>query len=74
MMCPQGFSLVLRPGTLTALVGVSGGGKTTVSSLLLGLYRPHQGAVLLDGEPLEAYQHHHLHRTVGDQDLLTRTC
>ncbi|XP_030202195.1 antigen peptide transporter 2a [Gadus morhua] len=61
----QGFNLVLKPGTLTALVGVSGGGKTTCASLLQTLYRPQHGAILLDGHPICSYQHHYLHRKVS---------
>lgn len=35
-----------------ALVGASGGGKSTVAALLLGLYRPQRGEVLVDDVPL----------------------
>ncbi|KAK6291030.1 hypothetical protein J4Q44_G00385630 [Coregonus suidteri] len=58
----QGFSLELRPGQLTALVGPSGGGKSTCVSLLERFYQPQQGEILLDGLPLQSYQHHYLHR------------
>ncbi|WP_018465549.1 ABC transporter ATP-binding protein [Calidithermus timidus] len=51
----SGLDLSLEPGTLTALVGPSGAGKSTVLRLLLGLYRPDSGQVLLDGRPLQAY-------------------
>jgi ATP-binding cassette subfamily B protein len=51
----SGLDLSLEPGTLTALVGPSGAGKSTVLRLLLGLYRPNSGQVLLDGRPLQAY-------------------
>lgn len=37
-------------GKVTALMGVSGGGKTTVIRLLSGQYRAHEGAVLFDGQ------------------------
>jgi ATP-binding cassette subfamily B protein len=42
----------LHPGQVTALIGPSGAGKTTAADLLLGLYRPQQGAILLDGKDL----------------------
>jgi ATP-binding cassette, subfamily C, bacterial len=48
----RGLDLVLRAGEVTALVGVSGAGKSTVADLVVGLLAPTKGRVLLDGEPL----------------------
>ena len=45
----KGIDLVIEPGEVVALVGPSGGGKTTISALLPRLYDPDQGAVLIDG-------------------------
>lgn len=42
-------SLTLPAGTTTALVGSSGAGKTTVVDLVLGLFAPDTGAILVDG-------------------------
>jgi len=42
-------SFALRPGEKLALVGENGAGKTTLIKLLLGLYRPTAGRVLVDG-------------------------
>ncbi|KAL0962356.1 hypothetical protein UPYG_G00339030 [Umbra pygmaea] len=61
----QDISLELKPGTLTALVGPSGGGKSTCVSLLERFYQPQEGEILLDGQPLQSYQHHYLHRKVA---------
>lgn len=48
------FSLRVRPGERVALVGPSGGGKSTVFRLLLRFYDPDQGRVALDGVDLRA--------------------
>ncbi|OYU16883.1 MAG: ABC transporter ATP-binding protein [Rhodobacteraceae bacterium PARR1] len=45
----QSVSLVFPAGKTTALVGPSGGGKSTIMSLLLRLYDPAEGAVEFDG-------------------------
>ncbi|XP_036720117.1 mitochondrial potassium channel ATP-binding subunit isoform X2 [Balaenoptera musculus] len=46
------FTLTLPPGKIVALVGQSGGGKTTVASLLERFYDPTAGTVTLDGRDL----------------------
>uniref|UniRef100_A0A672LT82 Antigen peptide transporter 2-like n=1 Tax=Sinocyclocheilus grahami TaxID=75366 RepID=A0A672LT82_SINGR len=61
----KNFSLDLKPGQMTALVGMSGGGKSTCVSLLEGFYQPQQGHILLDGQPLQNYQHKYLHQKVA---------
>ena len=48
----NGFSLHVRPGETVALVGPSGGGKSTVLRLLLRFYDPQAGRVELDGVDL----------------------
>ncbi|NKB72795.1 MAG: ATP-binding cassette domain-containing protein [Candidatus Latescibacteria bacterium] len=45
----QNLNFALAPGEKLALVGENGAGKTTLIKLLLGLYHPTQGRVLIDG-------------------------
>jgi ABC-type multidrug transport system fused ATPase/permease subunit len=46
------MSFVAEPGKVTALVGPSGGGKSTVLALLLRLYDVSEGAILIDGQAI----------------------
>ncbi|HEX5117545.1 MAG TPA: ABC transporter ATP-binding protein [Pseudonocardiaceae bacterium] len=46
------FSAVLPAGATVALVGENGSGKTTLVKLLLGMYRPDGGSILVDGTAL----------------------
>lgn len=48
----DGISLDIRPGERVALVGPSGGGKTTLLKLLIGLHNPQEGEILYDGRSL----------------------
>jgi len=46
------ISLSIPVGRTTALVGASGAGKSTLADVLIGLLRPQNGRVLVDGRPL----------------------
>jgi len=48
----QGVKLSVAPGQMVALVGPSGGGKSTMAALLMRFYDVEQGAILLDGHDL----------------------
>lgn len=47
----QDVDLTIAPGEFVAITGASGGGKTTLLKLLLGLREPTDGRILLDGQP-----------------------
>ena len=80
------LSFNMTNNSLTALVGPSGAGKTTISQLLMGFLQPTQGAILVDDAPLSRFdpdewkkqiawvpQNPHLfHRTIRENILLAR--
>jgi ATP-binding cassette, subfamily B, heavy metal transporter len=49
----RGVSLEIPSGSTTAIVGRSGSGKSSLARLLLRLYTPQSGRILLDGRPIE---------------------
>ena len=51
----RGISLRCPAGTVTALVGRSGSGKSSMASLIPRFYEPTSGELLLDGRPLDDY-------------------
>jgi ATP-binding cassette subfamily B protein len=61
----QGISFEIQPGQLTALVGRSGAGKTTITYLVPRLYDPTAGRVLLDGHDLRNVQLASLSQNIG---------
>ena len=61
----KGGSFTLESGKTYALVGPTGGGKTTTASLMARLYDPSAGRVLLDGRDIRSYQPHERAHKIG---------
>ncbi|WP_457095863.1 lipid A export permease/ATP-binding protein MsbA [Lysobacter sp. P5_B9] len=68
-----GVSFTAAPGTVTAIVGRSGSGKSSLIKLIPRFYEPESGSILLDGQPLHDYRLADLRRQiamVGQQVML----
>ena len=61
----RGLSLVAEPGKTTALVGRSGGGKTTAMNLILRFYEPESGVVAIDGQDIAKVKRASLRRRLA---------
>lgn len=61
----RGVDLHCAPGTVTALVGRSGSGKSSLVSLLPRFYAPSEGQIMLDGQNYESYTLASLRRQIG---------
>lgn len=61
----RGLNLTFEKGKVMALVGTSGAGKSTIVNLLLGLYEPTKGEILVDDVPLSEYDLESWRRAIG---------
>ncbi|HEV2746724.1 MAG TPA: type I secretion system permease/ATPase [Allosphingosinicella sp.] len=61
----EGVTFTLQPGEHCALLGRVGSGKSTIARLLLGLYEPEEGVILLDGTDIRQLDPLDLRRKVG---------
>ncbi|AWG25098.1 ABC transporter ATP-binding protein [Flavobacterium kingsejongi] len=59
------INMKIEPNTITALVGLSGAGKSTIINLLDKFYTPDSGRILLDGIDLNEYDTHFLRDNIG---------
>jgi ATP-binding cassette, subfamily B, bacterial HlyB/CyaB len=66
----ENLSFEIKPGQMVAIVGRSGSGKTTISKLVLGLYPPTDGRILLDGHDITTLSLASIRQQTGvvDQD------
>ncbi|WP_313094816.1 ABC transporter ATP-binding protein [Empedobacter sp.] len=61
----KNINMTIQPNKITALVGLSGAGKSTVINLLDKFYQPNSGKILLDGIDLEEYDTQFLRDNIG---------
>ena len=61
----RGLTLAAEPGKVTALVGPSGGGKSTTLSLLLRFYEADRGTIRIDGQDITATSRRSLRRAIA---------
>ncbi|XP_054477225.1 antigen peptide transporter 1 [Anoplopoma fimbria] len=59
------LSLEIKPGQITALVGLNRSGKSTCVKLLERFYEPYEGEILLDGKNLQRYKDQYLHEKIA---------
>ncbi len=71
-MVLQGVSFEMKSGEVTALVGSSGAGKSTIAQLLMRLYEPTHGTIFLDGNPIHQISLSDLRKQIAivPQDVL----
>ena len=67
----SGISFDIKPGEKVAILGSIGSGKSTIARLLLGLYEPTSGSVMLDGVDIRQIDPGDLRRSIGSvlQDI-----
>jgi ABC-type bacteriocin/lantibiotic exporter with double-glycine peptidase domain len=68
----KGVSAEIHPGQQVALVGRSGSGKSTLARLLIGLYAPSSGRILLDGIDIRGLESRSVRNQVGIVTQLPR--
>jgi ATP-binding cassette subfamily B protein RaxB len=61
----DGINLVVEPGEHMAITGPSGGGKSTLVKILLGLVEPDEGELLVDGVLLAKFGHKNYREQIG---------
>lgn len=68
----KAFNLSINAGEKIGIVGHSGNGKTTITSLLLGFYQVNQGKILIDDMPLEDIDQAQMRKKIGvvSQDVM----
>ncbi|MCG3863756.1 MULTISPECIES: type I secretion system permease/ATPase [unclassified Photobacterium] len=61
----KNINLTINPGEKVAIIGRIGSGKTSLERLLMGLYRPTEGSVLIDDTDINQLHHIDIRRNIG---------
>ncbi|CAJ0593585.1 unnamed protein product [Cylicocyclus nassatus] len=61
----KGLNLTIEAGTTVALVGPSGGGKSSIVALIQHMYEPDSGLITIDGIPIQNVDHEYYHERVA---------
>lgn len=61
----ENLNFVINPGERVAVVGLSGSGKSTIAKLILGLYIPTEGEILIDNQPLQEFNPRKIRSKMG---------
>lgn len=65
IMVLSSINLIINPGERIAIVGPSGSGKTTLAHLILNLYNPIQGKIMIDGIDIQMLSPHTIRKYIG---------
>ena len=68
----ENLSFKINPGERIAFVGSTGCGKSTISKLVMGIYTPESGEILIDNKPIDQIPHESIRSCLSsvDQDIL----
>lgn len=61
----QNVSFTIKTNMKFGIIGTTGSGKSTIAKLLVGVYRPTKGQILIDGKPIEDYDRSKLNALFG---------
>ena len=67
----ENINFTIKKNTKFGIIGTTGSGKSTIAKLIMGIYRPTKGEILIDGKPIESYSKKGLSHLLGyvSQDI-----
>ncbi|MGQ9514485.1 MAG: ABC transporter ATP-binding protein [Thermoproteota archaeon] len=61
----KGLKMIIRPAEVVAIVGPTGAGKTTITNLIMRLYDPLSGKILIDGHDIKEFKYESLRSQIS---------